>query len=163
MKKILIFVLIAMTSHAQAEIDFVPLDMELGYWEITTEMNLDDMLANVPAAQREMMREMMKSKVTIPVVKQCITKETFKNMKKEMMENFKSAGNDCTLKVLSSSSQEFSAVVTCADNALKTTIDTKAINSKRHESVIVSNMAGAGNNNIKTIGEWKSATCPAGI
>ncbi|MBL4630031.1 MAG: hypothetical protein JKY14_02335 [Paraglaciecola sp.] len=56
MKKLITFLLIIIASQAKADVDLVPLDMELGYWEITTQINIDDMLANVPEKQRAMMR-----------------------------------------------------------------------------------------------------------
>ncbi len=53
--------------------------------------------------------------------------------------------------------------MTCASGSTKVTISTKSINSKRHESLINTDMGGMSQHNIKTIGEWKSATCPNGI
>jgi len=163
MKKLFMFFLIVIASQAKAKVDFVPLDMELGYWEITTQMNVEDMLSNIPEEQRAMVRQMMKSKMKLPVIKQCITHDVYKNMQAKMMETFKSAGNDCALQITQSSSQEFSGVVSCASGATQISIATKAINSKRHESQINSDIVGMGKNNIKTIGEWKSASCPAGV
>jgi len=163
MKKIFVFFLIIIASQVKADVDFVSLDMELGYWEITTQVNVDDMLANIPEEQRAMMRQMMTSKMKLPVIKQCITQDTYKNMQAKMVESFKSAGNDCALQVNSSSAKEFSGEVSCASGATKINITTKAINSKRHESQVNTNMVGMDKNNIKTIGEWKSATCPIGV
>ena len=163
MKKIFVFFLIIIASQVKADVDFVSLDMELGYWEITTQVNVDDMLANIPEEQRAMMRQMMTSKMKLPVIKQCITQDTYKNMQAKMVESFKSAGNDCALQVTSSSAKEFSGVVSCASGVTKINITTKAINSKRHESQVNTNMVGMDKNNIKTIGEWKSATCPKGV
>ncbi|MBL4630032.1 MAG: DUF3617 family protein [Paraglaciecola sp.] len=101
----------------------------------------------------------------LAVEKQCITEQTYKDMKSKMMESFNSASkdNDCDMQVIKSTSQEFVGVVNCANGATKINITTKSINSKRHESKISTNAAGMGQNNIKTIGEWKSATCPAGV
>ena len=163
MKKLVVCLLIAMSSGAKGDANFVPLDMELGYWEITTEMNFDEMLAKVPKEQRAMMRQMMSGKMKIPVVKQCITQETYKNMQAKLMETAKTSGNDCALQVIKSSPQEFNGVVTCQDTGTKATLPTNSINPKRHEIQIQPDTAGIGQNNIKTIGVWKSATCPAGI
>lgn len=163
MKKIFVLFLIVIAGQAKADVDFVPLDMELGYWEITTHINLDEMLANIPEEQRAMMRQMMKGTMKVPVVKQCITQDTYNNMQTKMLESFESIDSDCELQVIKSTAQEFSGVVTCATGSTKVTITTKAVNSKRHESQISTNAGGMGQNNIKTIGEWKSASCPDGV
>jgi hypothetical protein len=163
MKIIIVFFFTVIASQAKADVDFVPLDMELGYWEITTQVNLDEMLANIPEEQREMMGQMMASTMKIPVIKQCITQDTYNNMQTKMMDSFESIDSDCELQVIKSTAQEFSGVVTCAAGATKITINTKAVNSKRHESQISTNAGGMGQHNIKTIGEWKSASCPDGV
>jgi hypothetical protein len=163
MKKIFIFSLIIIASQAKADVELIPLDMELGYWETTTQMDIEAMLASVPKEQREMMRGMMSSKMKIPVVKQCITQETLNDMEGQMKRSLKSAGSDCDLQVTKSTAQEFSGVLTCAGGSTTMTINTKAMNSKRIESQIMADMGGMGKNNMKTIGEWKSATCPQGI
>jgi hypothetical protein len=163
MKIIFVFFFIVIASQAKADVDFVPLNMELGYWEITTQINLNEMLANIPEEQRAMMRQMMKGTMKMPVIKQCMTQDTYKNMQVKMMESLESANGDCDLKVLKSTAQEFSGVVTCAGGATIISITTKAVNSKRHESQVSTNAGGMGQNNIKTIGEWKSAKCSDGI
>jgi len=163
MKKIFIFLLIIIANQVKADVELVPLDMELGYWETTSQMDVEAMLASIPEEQRAAIRGMMSSKMKIPVIKQCITKDSLKDMEAQMKESFKSAGNDCNLKVNKSTSKEFNGVLTCAGGATKMTISTKSINSKRIESQVMANMGGMGENNIKTIGEWKSATCPEGI
>ena len=162
MKKLYVLLVFMAATQVKADVELVPLDMELGYWEMTTELDIDAMLANIPEEQRAMMRGMMTSKMKMPVVKQCITQDTLNDLEAQMKKSFKSAGNDCDLKVTKSTSQEFAGVLTCAAGATMT-ISTKSINSKRHESQINAAMGDMGNNNIKTIGEWKSATCPAGL
>lgn len=163
MKKIYMLLLIIVANQVKAEVEIVPLDMELGYWEMTTQVDIEEMLANIPEEQRAMMRGMMASKMKLPIIKQCITQDTLDDMEAQMKESFKTAGNDCDLQVTKSTSQEFSGVLICAGGAAKTTISTKSINSKRHESQISSDMGSLGQNNIKTVGEWKSATCPEGV
>lgn len=163
MKKLFLLVLIIATYQVKADVNLVPLDMELGYWETTSQMDIEAMLASIPEEQRAAIRGMMSSKMKIPVIKQCITKESLKDMEAQMKESFKSAGADCDLQVNKSTSEEFSGVLICAGGASKMTISTKSINSKRIESQVLANMGGMGENNIKTIGEWKSATCPDGI
>jgi hypothetical protein len=163
MKKIYVFLLIIIASQVKADVELVPLDMELGYWETTTQIDVEGMLANIPEEQRAMVRGMMSSKMKVPVIKQCITQDTLKDMEAHMRKSFKSADNDCELQVIKSTSQEFNGVLTCAGGATKMTISTKSINSKRLESQINTGMGGMGQNNIKTIGEWKSEVCPEGV
>jgi hypothetical protein len=163
MKKIYVLFLIIIASQVKAQVELVPLDMELGYWETTTQVDLEGMLANIPEEQRAMVRGMMSSKMKVPVIKQCITQESLKDMEAQMRKSFKSADNDCDLQVTKSTSQEFNGVLICAGGTTKTTISTKSINSKRLESQINTDMGGVGKNKIETIGEWKSATCPDGI
>ncbi len=44
MKKLWVLLLIIVVSHAKADVEIVPLDMELGYWEITAQINIEDIL-----------------------------------------------------------------------------------------------------------------------
>lgn len=163
MKKIYVFLLIITASQVKADVELVPLDMELGYWETTTQIDVEGMLANIPEEQRATVRGMMSSKMKIPVIKQCITQDTLKDMEAQIRTSFKSADNDCDLQVIKSTSQEFNGVLTCAGRATKMTINTKLINSKRLESEINTGMGGMGQNNIKAIGEWKLEVCPEGV
>lgn len=163
MKKLSIFLFIILAHQAKAGVELVPLNMELGYWETTSQMDIEAMLASIPEEQRAAIRGMMSSKIKIPVIKQCITQQSLNDMEAQMKESFKSAGTDCDLQVNKSTSAEFNGVLTCADGATKMIINTQSINSKRIESQVTANMGGMGTNNIKTTGEWKSATCPDGI
>jgi hypothetical protein len=163
MKKSYVFFLIIFASQVKADVELVPLDMELGYWETTTQIDVEGMLANVPEEQRAMVRSMMGSKMKVPIIKQCITQDSLKDMEAQMRKSFKSVDTDCDLQVTSSTSKEFNGVLTCAGGATKMTISTKSISSKRLETQIVADMGGMGQNNIKTTGEWKSAICPAGV
>ena len=90
MTKIIILSILLFAFNVSAVTKIVPLDMELGYWETSSEMEESDMiknmLANIPKEQRAKMREMMKSKMKTPMVKQCITEDSFKDMEKKMRE-----------------------------------------------------------------------------
>lgn len=163
MKKITILSLIIIATQVKADVELVPLDMELGYWETTTQLDLEGMLANIPEQQREMVRGMMSKKMKVPVIKQCITQDSLKDMEAQMRKSFKSAGDDCDLQVIKSTAKEFNGVLNCAGGKTKTTISTKLINSKRFESQIDTDMNEMGSNSIETISEWKSAVCPDGI
>jgi hypothetical protein len=164
MKKIALLFTVIASSHLVADVDLVPLDMELGYWETTTQIEANEMmtnmLANLPESQRTAINEMMKSKMKLPVVKQCVTAATFKNMAaqiKDSLSNYDATQN-CELQVVSSTSTVFSGVLACEEHS--TTVITKVINSKRHETDVSTNMGGLGQNKIKTTGQWISATCP---
>jgi hypothetical protein len=163
MKLFFVLLLSIVTYQVKADVELVPLDMELGYWETTSEMDIEAMLSSIPKEQRATIRAMMSSKMKIPVIKQCITEDSLKDMEAQMKKSFKSAGNDCDLQVNKSTSQEFNGELTCAGGQTKMTIRTKSINSKRIESQVLADMGGMGKNNIKTVGEWKSAICPEGV
>ena len=163
--KITLFLSLMFTAfYANANETIVPLDVELGYWETTSEMSendmLNEMLANMPESQRAQMRAMMESKMKPPVVKQCITEDSLKDMDKQLREAF-GGQQQCKFKVIKSTNKEFIGELNCVGNI--TTVHTKVITSKRHESNVVSNVAEMGTTNIHTIAEWKSATCPAGL
>lgn len=167
MKKIALFFTVIAASYTVADVELVPLNMELGYWETTTQIEANEimtnMLANLPEAQRAAINEMMKSKMKLPVVKQCVTEATFKNMAaqiKDSLSNYDATQN-CELQVVSSTSETFSGVLACAEHL--TTVTTSVINSKRHETDVSTNMGGLGQNKIKTTGKWISATCPENI
>lgn len=166
MKKLIAGFLVVLIGHVNADVDFVPLDMALGYWETTTKIDASEMmatmLANIPEEQREAVRGMMESKMKLPVTKQCVTKETFENMESKLKESL--SGHEemnCDFEVVTSTSKVFSGVFSCEGNS--TRITTTVINSKRHESKLVTNMGGIGQNEISTVGEWKSSTCPENI
>ena len=79
MKKLWVLLLIIVVSHAKADVEIVPLDMELGYWEITAQINIEDILDSIPLEQRATAGAMMSSKIKIPVIKQRITQDTLDN------------------------------------------------------------------------------------
>lgn len=167
MKKSLLFGFLVAVNIAHAEIEMVPLDIELGYWETNAEIRQSDamskMLENIPEAQQAMMREMMASSIKIPTTKQCITSDSFKDLETKMRESMgvQGAGQDCNFVVTNSSSKEFSGKLIC--QSMETHIHTKVISSKRQESVVESMAAGMGGTKIKMVAEWKAKTCPDGL
>ena len=163
MKKYLILPFLMMANQAYAEVDFVPLKMELGYWEISSSVNIDDMLAQVPEEQRAMMRNMLTNQVEKTVVKQCITAESQKNMQIKMMDAFSKNNGKCTLKVIKSSAQSFVGVVKCDVNDATINIATEVINAKRHESQITTDLGELGQTKIESVSKWKADTCPDGV
>lgn len=164
MKTLLTIGLITLSSMAYADVELVPLDMEFGYWETTTEMleseALKNVLASVPEAQRDQVRAMMASQTKMPITKQCITAETFENFEEKFKESM-GGQTSCKFIFTKSTSQEFSGSLNCG--AMVTTLHTKVINSKRQETEAVSTAGQMGQTKIRNIAEWKSATCPADV
>jgi len=124
MKVIFVLLLSIATYQVKADVERVPLDMELGYWETTSEMDVEAMLTILAEEQRSVIRGMMSNKMKIPAIKQCITQDSLKDMEAQMKMVFKSAGNDCDLQVTKSTTEKFNGVLTCADGATKMTIST---------------------------------------
>ncbi len=144
MKKLTALALILTACTATAEIKLVPLDMELGYWETTTKIEES---------------EMMQGAVESDVDGQCITPDSFKDMEKQMTESMGGEdGQNCQFEVTKSTSREMSGLVKCA--GIPSTIRTQVINSKHHESTVISVVPGIGENKILSTAQWKSATCP---
>lgn len=164
MKKLAFCTLILACSAASADTTLVPLDMEPGYWETSTEIleseAMQNILASVPEAQREQVRAMMKSKTTIPVTKQCVTAESFDNFEEKFKEAM-GGQSSCQFDITLSTSKEFRGVLDCGE--FVTTVHTKAINSKRQETEAVSSAGALGDTKMRGVTVWKSATCPAGV
>ena len=162
--------LILISANAVADEKIVPLDMELGYWVTSTEIEespmIKQMLANVPESQRAAIKQMIDNSMeSAGTVKQCITAESQENMENKMREAF-AQDNECELSVIKSTNEEFVGEFACGGQVQAMSIHTKVINSKRHESTMVSSMGGMGGmgeNTIKTTAEWQSANCPAGV
>ena len=167
MKTILLLSLFLSVSTLYAEETLVPLDMELGYWETTTEIQesemIRDLLASMPESQRAMVRQMMTSQIQSAIGKQCITAETFKDAEKQIRESLTGDDMDdqCEFAITKSTSKEFVGTVTCA--GYPTQVHTKVIDSKRNESNVVSKIGGLGENKMRSIAVWKSSTCPPGL
>ena len=166
MKESILLAFLIATTTAHAEIEMVPLDIDLGLWETNAEMlengAMTKILESVPEAQRAMMKEMMGSKMKIPATEQCITDDTFKDLEKKMRESMgdQEGSQNCEFKVTSSSSKEFSGTLDC--EGMSASIATKVINSRLQESTVESMMAGIGATKIKMTARWKAETCPAG-
>lgn len=167
MKKLLIASLLVSATAAQADIKIVPLEMELGYWETTTKIGesdmLKNMLKNLPESQRAKMKEMMPGPMQIPVVKQCITPDSLKDMGAQIKEGLgkHEGAENCQFNVTKSNAKEFIGSLVCS--GMPTTIHSRVINAKHHESKVVSNVPGMGSNKITSTGKWVSSTCPAGV
>lgn len=164
MKKILLISLCLTNFSVYADVKIVPLDMELGYWETTAEMLESDavtkMLATLPEAQRAQVQSMMKNKMKIPTVKQCIAADSFDNFEEKFKESM-GGKNDCEFEIVKSTSQEFVGLLKCSGH--ETSIQTKVVDSKRQISNVVSSAGGAGESKIRTTAQWKSSVCPEGV
>lgn len=166
MKKYIALGLLLATTTVTAETNLVPLDIEMGYWETTTKIEESEMmkslLASVPEAQRAMMRQMMQSGIDSTVGRQCVTEESFADMEKMLKESY---GGDnkqgCKFDVTKSSDKEFLGSITCA--GMPSTIHTQVINSKHHQSTVISIVPGMGENKVVSTAQWKSAECPADL
>lgn len=164
MKKSLFLSIFLTHGIANAENTIVPLDMEFGYWEFRTEMleseMMTKMLESMPESQRAMVSDMMKNKLKFPTVKQCITADDFESFEEKFKESM--GGNmNCDIEIQESSSKEFLGKFVCDTHTMQ--IKTRAINTKRQETEIMSDMAGQGLTKMRSVGEWQSSTCPDGI
>lgn len=166
MKNIIALGLVLTATTTIAETDLVPLDIELGYWETTTQIEESEMmknlLASVPEAQRVQMRQMMQSGLAKNLGRDCVTEESFADMEKMLKESYGGEGNQgCQFDVTKSSGTEFMGSITCA--GMPSTVHTQVIDSKHHESTVISVIPGMGENKITTSARWKSAECPADL
>ncbi|MFK8048054.1 MAG: DUF3617 family protein [Halioglobus sp.] len=166
MKNYIALAVIVAATTATAETTLVPLDIEFGYWETTTEVQESEMmkslLASVPEAQRAQMRQMMQGTIDSQVGRQCVTKESFADMEKMLQESFGGDnGPGCKFEVTKSSDTEFMGSINCA--GMPTTVHTQVIDSKQHQSTMVSMIPGMGENRVISTAQWKSAECPADL
>lgn len=167
MKKLLIASLLISATTAHAEVNIVPLEMALGYWETTTQIEESDMmknmLKNLPESQQAKVKEMMQGSMQVPVVKQCITPDSLKDMEAQIKQSLgkQKGAEHCQFTATVSNPKEFKGTLNCAGQPI--TIHSKVINAKHHESKVVSIVPGMGTNKISSTGKWLSSTCPAGV
>ena len=163
MKALTVLAFTLVSSTVAAEQKIVSLDMEPGYWETSTQVEqsqqLKDMLANLPDNQRDLVLQQMGSSLGARKSSQCITKESIQNMGEFIRDSLGSHSNSCELEVTESSKTELIAKMNC--QGVPTTMHTKVINSRKHESVASSSVPGMGETKVNMIAEWKSATCPS--
>jgi len=152
--------------NAYSDQKLIPLEMELGYWETTATMQESDMmskmLAQLPEAQRALAKQMMGSKMKIPVVKQCITKDSFKDMEKQLRDSMGNKEDECKFKITKSTNKEFIGTLNC-QSGQATKVHTRVVNSKLNKTDVIVDMGEMGKNKILTVAKWISATCPAGV
>lgn len=150
---------------------YTPLDIKPGLWEYKTDTSamMEAMLANVPEAQREMVKKMMKSKqgagmaaqINKPIY-QCQTAEMIKDPQAvyESQKKQNPKMSNCDFKMLSSSKSKAEFKVTCDEGEMKGDIKVKIEAKSRTKQVIESEMpfpqAGT---KVKSIATWVSDDC----
>ena len=172
MKLTLVTTLLYITAIGglHAKIKIVPLDTEYGLWVTTTNTNqekmMDKMLEKYPESQRAMMKKMMSKMIPKNNAnnkenmkqEQCITKDSYKNMESTIKKSLGQKNTqNCKLNVTKSTSKYFAAVIDCG--VVKSTVQTKVINAKRNESLVVTNIPTMGRQEIKAVSVWKSSKC----
>ena len=161
MKNLFLLTAALFSFNAQADIEIVPLDIELGYWESTIEIQensmMDEMLAGIPEEQRAMVRQMMQ-KAMPKNINQCVTQESLNNMEEQLKKNIGSKADSCAFKITKSTSQILTGEMNC-DGAI-TAIKTEVENSKRNITNVVGDIPGQGKTKLKITSEYKSASCP---
>jgi uncharacterized membrane protein YhiD involved in acid resistance len=162
MKKMTMIILAFCAPTVVAATEVVVPDMELGYWVTTADTSsmIEQALAAIPEASREMVRNMMKEKMKDSATsKQCITKESMSSFDEQMKEAF-AENSSCKFDITESTKSKFSATVSCEGTTSH--ITTKFVSSKRNESTITSSVPGMGETIITSVSEWTSSTCPGG-
>ncbi len=162
MKKVIFASMVLAAAGVSAETDIVPLDVEKGYWESNTELvfnkAMDDMLANLPKAQRAAMEKMMASQTTIPTVKTCITSESYNDFDKQFKESMGDA-EGCELSLKESTGESFVGQYDCDNITAEFSIDVES--PKRHVTNVVTTVNGEIESKIQVVAEWKGVDCPA--
>lgn len=162
MKKIIICILALCTSFVTQANEIVIPDLELGHWVTTTDSSafIEQALASIPEESRAMVRQMMKEKMkSSSTSDQCITKDTLKNIDKQMENAF--GDNQCEHNITESNKKNLAVTMKCSGSVIK--INTRFINAKLSESAITTNVEGMASTTMKMTSKWKSNTCPQGI
>jgi|GEM_PF-1569246 len=138
-------------------------DLDLGHWVTTVDTSelVEKALAAVPASSRAMLKNIIEQQLQgASTSDQCITQETLDNFDDQIKEGFGNQTN-CEFNIIESSSEKFVATMQCPEADLRA--ETNIISSKRNESTLVSDVAGMGKTTIKSVSEWVSSDCPAGL
>ncbi len=137
-----------------------PLDILPGLWEYTTDMSKNKMmqnaLASVPEAQKEMVKKMMQKNAPKPV-KNCMTQEELNDpeshFRKGVAKNKQM--KDCKMLITKSTKKKFIGMLKCPDKTKTFNIDVTVINKKEMDTVIKGGMFGE----IKSKAKWLTAKC----
>lgn len=166
--KFLILTLLAIPTISLAATSFVPLDMKPGLWEYTTDLGTDSIMAqamaNVPEAQRAMMKKMLagKMKDLNKPVKQCLTIDQIKNPEKQFKEAMtKNKGmKDCKLTAKKSTSKVFEGNLNCPSKGHNIYMKVVVKSSKLIHNDVTMPVGAGPARKIKSIGRWLSTKCP---
>lgn len=142
---------------------YTPLDIKPGLWEYTTDTSaiMDQTLANIPEAQREMVKKMMAKSagVMIKPVKVCQTKEMINDpqgvFKQQMANNPKM--KECKYDILKSSKSYAKIKFNCKDGiGAEVEVNVK---SPTEQITTANTSYPTPNTVIKTVGKWISNDC----
>lgn len=159
------FILLFMASTSFA---YTPLDLKPGLWKYETDPTslIESALANVPEAQREMVKAMMekmgKDKIPGTTVYACQTAEILKDpeaMFKQQAKNNEKM-KDCEFKVKESSEKKAIFNLTCK-NGVNAHVSMVVQNPKKHTSLAKMKLPQMNNKEtqVKTVGTWAGSDC----
>ncbi len=142
---------------------FTPLDMKPGLWEFTTDTSaiMEQALAKIPEAQREMVKKMMakSTEAMVKPVKTCQTKEMISDpegvFKQQVASNPKM--KDCKYEVLKSSKTYAKVKFSCKDG-ISAEVEVNVKSPTEQISTVKTNQLN-NDNKIKTVGKWISNDC----
>jgi hypothetical protein len=142
---------------------FTPLDMKPGLWEFTTDTSaiMEQALAKIPEAQREMVKKMMakSTEAMIKPVKTCQTKEMISDpegvFKQQVASNPKM--KDCKYEVLKSSKTYAKVKFSCKEG-INAEVEVNVKSPTEQISTVKTNQLNT-DNKIKTVGKWISSDC----
>ena len=161
------FLLLSLSLISLSTFAVTPLDIKAGLWkyETDTDSMMDSMLATVPEAQREMVKQMMKSKggagmaaqINKPIF-QCHTEEMIKDpqgvfeaQKKQNPEMSK-----CDFKMVSSSSTKAKFKLNCEQTGnMVVSVKTEG----KEKQIIETTMSKGPMKNIKSTATWVGTDC----
>lgn len=160
--------ILSLTLFTVSSFAYTPLDIKPGLWEYKTDTDamMDAMLANVPEAQREMVKQMMKSKggaamagqLNKPIY-QCHTAEMIKDPE-GVFEAQKKQNPDmakCDFKMLSSGKTKANFKLKCTEKGdITVTVKTQG----KTKQIIETKMDyPQPNTKIKSTATWVSSDC----
>lgn len=164
-KYILSVLLILGPTVSMAKSKFVPLGMKPGLWEYKTDLGTSDLLeqalANVPKAQRAMVKKMMASKMKTmnKPVQQCLTAEELNDPESHFKKAQKDKDmKDCEMKVAKSTDKFFQGTYTCPSKNYKVKMKITVKSPKKTFTEINMPYPGQPNKKITSVGTWLS-TC----
>ncbi|MFT6067966.1 MAG: hypothetical protein ACJAT2_002543 [Bacteriovoracaceae bacterium] len=166
--KYIILTLFIIPSLSLAATKMVPLDMKPGLWEYKTDIGTDSIMAqamaNIPEAQRAMMKKMLEAKmkdVNKPV-KQCLTLDQIKNPEKQFKEALTKNDNmkDCKMLAKKSTDKLFEGNLNCPKSGRNIYIKVVVKSPKHIINDVKMPMGGGSPKLIQSVGRWISSSCP---